>query len=112
MGADFHDGGNGGRKVDAGTLTETLCHEPCFEAINGAIGVRFDFEDPFVADGVTTKRKISHTEVAFDIKRSELRPDGGFPFRGILGGHCVLEVYMNRNVGGMWIGEIRSGTRK
>jgi hypothetical protein len=107
-GADVHDGGIGVGVVDAGVLTETLCHEPCFEAIGRAIGARLH---PFVANGVTTKRETGHSGSAFVMKRSERRPDGSFPLRGIPDRRSVIEVLRNRNVGGTWVGEIGSGTR-
>jgi hypothetical protein len=90
-------------------LTETLCNEPGFEAIDRAIGVRLDFENPFAANSVTAKREAGHVEGAFVMKGSQLRADGGFPFKGIFAGHDVLEVHKNRNMRGMGVGELGSG---
>jgi hypothetical protein len=108
-GAEFHNGGKGVRVVDAGTLTKTLCHDPSFEAIDRAIGVRLDFENPLSANGVTAEREVCHAEGAFVMKGSENRADGGFPFRGIFAEHSVLEFHKNRNVRGMGVGELGSG---
>jgi hypothetical protein len=75
-GDEYHDGGKGLGVVDAGTLTDTLGHEPGFEVIDIAIGIRLDFENLFVANGVTTKRVIGYAEGALVMKRSELRQKG------------------------------------
>jgi hypothetical protein len=70
--AEFDDRGEAVGIVDAGALAEALGDETGFEAVDKAIGNKFYFKDPFVANGVTTKGKIGNAEGNFVMKGGKL----------------------------------------
>jgi hypothetical protein len=70
--AEFNDGREVVGLVNTMALAEALDDKTGFEAIDRAIGIRLEFKDLFVANGVTTKGEISHAKRTFVMKGCKL----------------------------------------
>ena len=66
-------------EVNVCRLTESSCYQACFELVDSAIRVVFDFEDPFACDRFPAQGKIHHYPCACRNEIVELFGDSKLP---------------------------------